>query len=61
MPCRKRSDIDYPDLSFPYWTPEADMAHEVIKLLINSLIMKVKIMTIKQNHFLYNISVKKAL
>ena len=60
MPTRRRCVKDFPDLTYPYWTPEADIAHEVF---INycSMTMKVKTTIIKQNPFLYSISERKDL
>ena len=58
MPTRRRCAKDYPDLTYPYWTPEADIAHEVFFYYL-SMTMKVKIMIFKQNPFHYNILEKK--
>jgi hypothetical protein len=32
-PENKKSDRDYAPMTFPYWSMDADIAHEVIKLI----------------------------
>ncbi len=60
MPENRLCVGDSSDISYPYWDPEADVAHEVFFFNI-STIMRVKIMIIKLNLFLYNILEKKDL
>jgi len=59
-PERKRSDVDFQSMVFPYWNPEGDVAHEVISLIF-STITKVRTTTIRLNLSPSNISVKKGL
>lgn len=56
-PENKKSDIDFAPMTAPYWTPEADVAHEVI--ILKRLIMNLKIMISKPSLFLFSILERK--
>ena len=56
-PEHKKSDVEYAPMTFPYWSPDADMAHEVRFWI--SMIMSRKITISRQNLFRYNILERK--
>ena len=58
-PENKKSDVEYAPMTFPYWNPDADMAHEV--KVASSSTMSLKIMITKPSLFHYNILERKDL
>ena len=57
-PERKRSDVDFQSMVFPYWNPEGDVAHEVFPAVISTT-TKAKTTTTRPSLSRCSISAKK--